>query len=377
MAFTGKASYDNFSLIGEDVSDLVALLGPTETPFLSLLSDPMNPATSTYHQWTEESLGPDTIINSAAVNSATAATGILINGFGVQLQVGMILQLESGTPGLNELVRVTSVPGANSILVARNQGGAVSSLAAGGTITVVGAAALEGEDVATDVTRKTVRRVNATQIFKKDIIISGTDQAMVYAPNQGDQFSHQAGLRLRENLRDLEKTVIRGAMISSVGSSSVYRTMTGLEAFLTTINSTIVTSSFTAAPVTYVHDVWQSVYSAGARDIDIILAGTAWKRAISGARQSVLAVQQTETGVSQLVNTWRGDFGDANVVLSPWVNPYQFFLLSSSRIKVVPLRGRSFQTKRIGDTGDSVKGFCVGEYTLEVHQPGLMGQGHV
>src|SRR5574343_1138592 len=119
MAFTGKASYDNIALVGEDVSDLVALIAPTETPFLSLLTA-AGPATSTWHQWTEELIGPDTIIASAAVNSATAATGILINGTGTYLQAGMLLQLESGTPGVgNEIVQITSAVGANSILVAR------------------------------------------------------------------------------------------------------------------------------------------------------------------------------------------------------------------------------------------------------------------
>lgn len=377
MAFTGKASYDNTALVGEDVSDLVALLAPTETPFLNLLTA-AGPATSTWHQWTEELIGPSTIIASAAVNSATAATGILINATGTYLQAGMLLQLESGAPGVgNEIVQITSAVGANSILVARNKGGVVSSLAAGGTITVLGTAALEGDDVLVDVTRKTTRGGNATQIFKKDIIISGTDMAMSYAPNAGDMFNHQAALRLRENLRDLEKTIFRGVLISSVGSSTVTRTLQGLESKLTGINSTVVAASFTANPVLYINDVWQRCWDAGARDIDVLVAGATWKRDISGTNASVLSVEQADTTVQRKVEYFQGDFGAARVILSPWIHPSSFFLVSSGRVRPVPLQGRSFQIERTAKVGDATKGMVVGEYTLEIHQSQAMAQAHV
>ncbi len=378
MAFTGKASYDNFSLVGEDVSGLIALIAPTETPFLAVLSDAEAAATSTYHQWTEQIIGPDAIIASAAVNSATAATGILINGLGASLQVGMLLQLESGTPGVgDEIVQITSVPGANSILVARGKGGVYSSLVAGATITVLGTAALEGDDVAVDVTRKSTRAANVTQIFKKDIIISGTDASLTYAPNLGDAFNYQAGLRLRENLRDLEKSVIRGVAVNSIASATVTRSMRGLQSYLTAINSTIVTASFAANPVAYVHDVWQSCFNAGARDIDLILAGPTWKRSISGTNTSVLNVAQTDTAVARRVETWDGDFGSARVVMTPWLPASSFMLLSTARIRPVPLQGRSFQVERTAKTGDAVKGMVYGEYTVEVHQAQCMAQAHV
>ena len=378
MAFSGKATYDNFALIGEDVADLVELLGPYETPFLSLLSAG-GPATSTYHQWTEELLGPDTIISTGAIDSATAATGITITGAnGLQLQVGMLLQLEQSKPGVgNEIVQITSVAGASSILFTRGINGVYSSLAAGGTLTVLGAAALEGADVTTDVTRKTTRVTNVTQIIKKDIIISGTDLAVTYAPAQGDMFAHQAQMRLRECMRDLEKFVIRGAVVNSVASGTVYRSMAGLESRLTAINSTIVTASFTANPVLYVNDVWQQCYNAGARDIDCILVGPTWKRSISGTNASVLSVDQSDASVKRVVETFQGDFGSARVIMSPYAPASGFYLVSTSRVVPVPLQGRSFQVQRVGTTGDSQKGMVIGEYTVEIRQPQAMGQGHI
>lgn len=375
--FSGKATYDNTALIGEDVSGLITLIGPSETPFLSLLSDPGAPGTSYYHQWTEELLGPDTLICSTAVNSATAATGITINGLGLQLQAGMLVQLESGTPGLNEVAQITSVPGANSILIARGKGAYTSSLAVGGTITVLGTAALEGDDVGTDVTRKPTRGSNVMQIFKKDVIISGSDQAVTYAPAQIGGFNHQAAMRTAECIRDLEKTIIRGVIVNSLGTSAVTRTMAGLEARLTAINSQITASSFTADPVLYVHDLWQQAWNAGARDIDVILCGATWKRAISGTNKAVLAVQQGDGSVQRRVEMWDGDFGSARVVLSPWMPASGVMLVATNRIRPVPLTGRSFAFQKTAKTGDSEKGMVVGEYTVEIHQPQAMAYGHI
>jgi hypothetical protein len=378
MAFTGKATYDNFALVGEDVADLVALLGPSETPFLSLLSAG-GPATSTYHQWTEEQLGPNTLIVSTAVNSATAATGATVNGsLGTLVQVGMLLKQESGTPGVgDEIVQITSVVGANSILFARGKNGVYSSLAVGGTLTILGAAALEGEDVVQDVTRKTTRVTNVTQIFKKDIIVSGSDLSMTYAPAQGDMFTHQSGMRLRECLRDLEKTIIRGAVVNSIATNAITRSMDGLEARLTTVNSTIATASFSANPVLYVNDLWQQAWNQGARDIDLVLVGATWKRAISGTNASVLSVDQSDTSVRRVVETFQGDFGSARVVLSPWMAASGVMLLANSRVVPVPLQGRSFQVIKAGLTGDSQKGFVVGEYTVEIRNANAMAYGHV
>lgn len=40
-------------------------------------------------------------------------------------------------------------------------------------------------------------------------------------------------------------------------------------------------------------------------------------------------------------------------------------MLDSSRIEVLPLRGRSFQYKPMGSIGDAIHGQVIGEYTLE------------
>lgn len=59
MPFTGKTTYDAGAAlpeIAEDVSDVIGLISPHETPLLDHLGDPRIAARSTVHEWLEDAL---------------------------------------------------------------------------------------------------------------------------------------------------------------------------------------------------------------------------------------------------------------------------------------------------------------------------------
>jgi Family of unknown function (DUF5309) len=374
MAFSGKATTDNFAMIGEDVSDILLNLSPTETPFLDLLPAPDFPATNIVHQWSEEALGPDRIVCSTAINSATAATGVQINGFGLNMMVGQLLELENQ----GEVVQVSSIPGANSLLLTRNFGSrGVSSLVAGANLFVISTAELEGSETSGDVTRPRTRRLNYCQIFKKPIAISGSDRAVITAPDIGDEFDHQTTLRVIEIARDFEKAIFRSvASGSSIGNLTTYRTFDGLRQWFTAINSTIVSSSFAADPLNYLNDQLQNAWNAGARDIDVVVCGPQWKRELSGTNASKLLIDQSDRTAQRVVEYIQTDFGSPRLVLTPWLPDRHMMGVSTRRVRPTPLQGRSFQRIDLAKTGDSDKAHVIGEYTVEVHHPDKMFQAH-
>lgn len=375
MAFSGKATTDNFAMIGEDVSDILLNLSPTETPFLDLLPSPDFPGTNILHQWSEEALGPDRIVASTAINSATAATGVQINGFGNQMMVGQLLELENQ----GEVVQITSIPGANSLLLGRNFGSrGVSSLAAGSNLFVISTAELEGSETSGDITRPRTRRSNYMQIFKKPIAVSGSDRAVTTAPDIGDEFDHQATLRVIELARDFEKAIFRSvASGNSIGSGTAYRTFDGLRQWLIAINSTIAASSFAANPLDYVNDQLQNSWNAGARDLDVIAAGPQWKRELSATNASKLLIDQADKTAQRVIQYIETDFGTPRLVLTPWLPDRHIMGVASARVRPTPLQRRSFQRVDLAKTGDSDKGHVIGEYTVEVHHPDKMFQLHI
>lgn len=381
MPYTNEAIYNEFGFVGEDISRLLLNISPFETPLLDALSAPAEPATNIAHQWEEHQLGADTLIASAAVNSATAATGILINGTGAMLQAGMLLEIEAGAPGSNEIVQVTSAVGANSVLVSRNFASrGISSLVAGGAITVISTAMLEGADALGAMYRPPVRKTNYCQIFGKEIIVTGTARAVKFNPDRGDLLTFEAAKVMKEVVRDLEKACIRGAASgNSIGSASAYRTMDGLRTLLTGINSTVVAASFAADPVGYLTTTWESAYSVGARDIDLIVAGSTFKRQLSAvnAVKSYIVAPQSETTAQRLIEEVRTDFGSARVIVSPWMPASALMGISTRRTFAVPLRNRQFGLEALAKTGDSDKAQVIGEYTLEVNRADAMFHLHI
>lgn len=395
MAFTGIASYDDFAVLQPDVSELLLLVAPREVPLLDLLPQAARAATNVDHTWIEQTIGPDRIVASVAVNSATAATGIQIGftsnevadgaaGPGNLLSVGMILELEASVSGINtgnqELVQISSIAGANSILVNRNVGGGfargASSLVAGGTLFVVSTAELEGDDTDGDKSRVRTMKHNYTQIFKKPVKVSGTRESIVGWPNVTDEREQQVTLRTIELLRDLEKAVIRGVAVNSIAADDTYRTMNGMRALITAINSTVVHSSFAADPLGYLNNLMLQAWSVGARDIDVLLCGHQWSAAISATNASKFVVSQSDSSVQRYVDTISTDYGTMRKVVSPWMPPYSVMGLATRRIFVPNLRGRAFTRQVMGTKGDYTLEHIIGEYTLELHQQNQMFQAH-
>ena len=175
MAFTGLSTNKLFtpSLVGEDISAIMATLTPVEAPLLDWLGDAATFAMSTKHEYIQDYLRPNYIIASTAVASATANTAFQVNGLGEALTVGTILENESAAP---EVVQVVSIVGSNSIVVSRNYDGVgVGSLAAGGQFFVRVPAGLEGADHdGSHSARLGTRQANTVGLFQVPIATSGT-----------------------------------------------------------------------------------------------------------------------------------------------------------------------------------------------------------
>lgn len=59
MPFSGKATFGagaDLPELAEDVSDIIGIVSPYETPLLDHLGDPKRPALSTVHEWVEDAL---------------------------------------------------------------------------------------------------------------------------------------------------------------------------------------------------------------------------------------------------------------------------------------------------------------------------------
>ncbi|MCI0631517.1 MAG: DUF5309 domain-containing protein [Phycisphaerales bacterium] len=374
MPFTGKATYSagaTLPEIVEDVSDIIGIISPFETPLLDHLGDPQRAAISTIHEWLEDTLLPNTdAVDDQTLTGPTTLTVFTVENGG-RFQVGDQIMLK----GKPEVMLVTGVSG-NDLTVVRNYGGSTNtSVADNDVILIIGNAALEGDDAPGARFTNRVRRQNYTQIFTSAVEVSGS-QLATQSIGLADELDFQKQERLRELLRDLENSVINGFAPGSTqqGSSTVRRTMRGILASLTThlyqpnlgpippgdgggqnqLNEAVLNAALRA--------VWEQ----SAARIDTIVCAGFQKRRINGFISATQRFAQDTTKFSQMVDVYESDFGVCRVIMSRWMPIDKILLLDSSRVDVMPLSGRSFHYKPLAATGDAENGQVIGEYTLEL-----------
>lgn len=173
MPFSGKATYSagsNLPEIAQDVSDIIGIVSPYETPLLDHLGDPQRSATSTVHEWLEDTLLPNTdTVNGAVTISGTS----IVVDHGERFRLGDQLQ----AAGSREIIFVTGVSG-NTLTAVRGYGStAAAALADGTDLRILGNAALEGDDAPTTRFTNRSRKLNYTQIFTAGVEVSGSQLA--------------------------------------------------------------------------------------------------------------------------------------------------------------------------------------------------------
>ncbi len=381
MAFTGKATYAagaDLPEIMEDVSDLISIVSPYETPLLDHLGDPARAALSTVHEWVEDTLLPNTdaVNQTTFTPNAQDATSVTVNN-GPRFQVGDLVR-----PGnASEIMQVTAIA-TNTLTVVRRYGGTpASNLSNGLKLTIVGNAALEGADAPATRFTTRYRKQNFTQIFAASVEVSGSMRA-ARVVGASDELDFQKQERMRELLRDLENTVINGTAPSTgqQGSASIRRSMNGIVRQVSTNQFVPGQNGFPSGggAGTDLNDVvlnaaLRSVWEQSAGRIDTIVCGGMQKRRINQLISSSRAYAPEDTKVRDLVSVYESDFGVCKVIVSRWVPADTVLFLDSSRIEVMPLRGRSFAYQPLGAAGDRSAGLVVGEYTLEFRNENAHG----
>ncbi|MFH1615029.1 MAG: DUF5309 family protein [Planctomycetota bacterium] len=376
MAFTGKATYSagtTLPELAEDVSDLIGIVSPYETPLLDALGDPLYEATSTHHEWMEDSLLPNKdAVNDSTFTDPAADTDFVVDN-GSRFRVGDQIQIE----GSEELMLVTAIS-TNTLTVVRGYAGTTAEdLADNQIINILGNAALEGADAPGARFSNRSRCGNYTQIFTAVVEVSGTDIAAGQL-GLADEMDYQKQERLRELIRDLENTVVNGGepVSDPQGSGTVRRTMKGIMVHLSTNAFHTGDSGFpsgTGLDETKVNYVLRKIWENSNGNVDLIVVNGFQKRKINAFASSSRSFAANDTKFTDMVSIYESDFGVCRIITTRWMPQDGALFLDSSRVNVLPLAGRSFYYKPLASIGDYERGELIGEYTLELKNEAAHG----
>ncbi|MHC4748548.1 MAG: SU10 major capsid protein [Planctomycetota bacterium] len=376
MAFTGKATYSagtTLPELAEDVSDLIGIISPYETPLLDALGDPLREATSTHHEWLEDELLPNKdTINDSTYTDPGADTDFVVDN-GSRFRVGDQIQVE----GSEELMLVTGID-SNTLTVVRGYAGSTAeNLADNQVINILGNAALEGADKPGARFTNRSRFGNYTQIFTAAVEVSGTDMAASQL-GLADEMDYQKQERLRELIRDLENTVINGGQPASnpEGSGSVRRSMKGIIQHLSMNVFHTGDSGFpsgTDLDESKINYVLRQIWESSSGNVDLIVVGGFQKRKINAFSAESRTFGANDTTFTDMISVYESDFGVCRIVTTRWMPQDAALLLDLSRIRVLPLAGRSFHFKPLASSGDYECGELIGEYTVELKNEAAHG----
>lgn len=368
MAFTGKSTYGagaGLPELVEDVSDIIGIVSPHETPLLDYLGDAKKPAASTVHEWIEDALVPNVgSIDDAGISGSDTAFDVADAS---PFQIGDLVR-----PGTSTEVMLVTGISSSELTVSRGYGStSQATLADGMALTILGNAALEGAEAPAARFTNRTRMRNYTQIFTSSIDVSGSMQATTQH-GIADEVDYQKQERMRELLRDLENTIINGVSPAAdgQGSGTVRRTMNGIIHSVSTNQMSpgsggLPSGDSGALNEALLNAAMKAIWDQSSGAIDTIVCGGAQKRRINSFASDSRAFLPGDTRFQDMVSTYESDYGVARVILSRWVPADTVLFLDSTRASVLPLQGRSFHYKPLAATGDSVTGQVIGEYTLE------------
>ncbi len=377
MPFTGKATYSAGADLPEhvdDVADLVAIAAATETPLLDLLGDPLRPCRGVVHEWMEDAPLP----NTAAITSFTDGEWIAIDEVNVVRLYDLVRVADSP-----EVLRVEAMAGPVDFRISRQFGGTPlgPDPANGDLVQVISNPAVEGADAAPARFTNRTRKTNTTQIFAATVEVSGSELAVRQAGIE-DELEYQKAMRLRELLRDLELSIVGGAMDDTppagnpAGSAFDPRSMRGLIASITSNRFAVGADGFpseTTLTEEQLNLALRTIWHGGGTTVDTIVVGGRQKRAINQFTDAGRRFASSAETFRDGIGVYESDFGICRVVLSRAMPGGSVLLLDSSRASVLPLAGRSFGYKPLARTGDREAGQIIGEYTLELRNENCHG----
>lgn len=235
-------------------------------------------------------------------------------------------------------------------------------------------AQLEGDDhTSFAAVTPTVRIGNRCQISSKDVIVSGTQDAVNKAGRKREMV-YQMLLRSRELKRDIE-FVLTNNQAPVTGNSTTARQLRPLCSWYATNDSrgaggadgssTTAATDGTQRALTedLVKTVLQNCWVAGGMP-DVLMSGAFNKQTISGFSGNHTRIQETANKkLVTAIDVYVSDWGSHRVVPNRFSRARDLHVLDMDYWAVAWLR--PLHTVDLAKTGDASKGLIQGEYTLE------------
>jgi hypothetical protein len=345
-----------------DLADILSNVIREEPRFISnfkIVADARAPK----HEWLEDRLQGRAITASAAdggVLSVSAADA-------AKVRRGTLLSLKDNA-ALFKVVEVNSESVKVELAASNGSELDVASLpAAGGVFLVVSTPMAEGSANGDGEENYTANSIeyNTTQIFRKEIVLSGTALAMSLYGNADNQLNRQTAFALSELARDLNRVALFGRRVESTPGSC--GEAGGLYYFGTAAGVPCINAGASQLDSFIINDAAQAVMAEGGEPLQI-LCSPGQARVISNEFKDRLQILRSDDRrgayVAVIVNEINGR--GLTVVADPDMPDTDAWLIDPSGFGLANLRGRAIHDEDATPGGfDGIKRVAIGELTFE------------
>ena len=349
----------SFSDRKRDLSDIFSTVVRDEPRFISNFK-PVAPATAQKHEWLEDQLSGRAVMAS----SSASGTLTLASGDAAKLKVGTLI----AQAGDAALLRIESLSGNTAT---------VSLAAANGselTLATLSSSSVRYLIVSTPMLEASVNgdgdenyhlgtvKYNCTQIFRKEIVLSGTALAINVFGNADNQINRQTALALADLARDLNRVALFGRRVEA--ASGVRGEAGGLYCFADSLQ---VNASGSALDSALVNDAAQAVMAEGGDPLQI-LCSPGQARVLSSEYKDKLQILRSDDRrgayVATIVNEINGR--GLTVMADPDVPDTDVWVLDPAGFGLASLQGRSLSDADATPHGfDGIRRLALGELTFE------------
>lgn len=342
-----------------DLSDILSTVIKDEPRFISNFK-PVENATQQKHEWLEDQIAGRSV-TASTVTEAGVVTPADSSFSGIKIGTLLVVRNDSA------LFRVTALGDATFTVALVAANGSQKTMPEDGDVlnivsTPVAEGSNPGDGDETGITGAS--EYNCCQIFRKDIILSGTALAINVFGSADNQLNRQTAFALGELARDLNRVALFGRRVEATATTR--GEAGGLYFFGTRSNSPAIDALTTKLDSTLVNDAAQAVMGAGG-DPTQILCSPGQARVLSSEYKNQLQILRSDDRrgayVAVVVNEINGR--GMTIMADPDVPDTDVWVLDPAGFGLSSLNGRAITDTDATPKGfDGIKRMALGELTF-------------
>lgn len=365
--------------IAEEVASELAFITRSVSPLLLELGFPggLDVVGNPRHEWLEDALLP----NSGTVNGSIGAgvtTVVFDTPQGLNFLLGDEIQVEGST---EIMIVVAPTPTATDVEVVRGIKGTVAiTIPDNVVIKRISNPAIENETAPAARPTNRTRVANFTQIFRNTASVTRSMQNSDLLGGISDEMEHQVDRVMKDLIRDIAHTVVRGKKQSAnpEGTATTTRTMDGIiQSILQGTNPSTIDALGAGLDESLLNRLMQDMWTKGGTP-RLLAAPPAQRRRLSALLQGRQRFQVEDSTLGAVVERFVSDFGEIDV-LAPdiFIPGNAILILDTSKIELKKLgsAGDPFETMPLALLGLAMQREVVSEIGLEIMNAGDGGHG--